>query len=498
VVAEFRADAGLKPQALAWAARQTPSTGSGQAQPKSFCFLFETQAKGISKTQRFSLWAGEPLFLFSARGLKASWRDEGGAGQPKGYPQTLWRALSHAVGTAGLSEATPGLCPLTGWLSYEAGRYFEDLPATRPAGPAIPDLYFFLPREWAWLDPVLKCWRFRLALPGKGFFNRLRAAMGLEERQHAALETPEEVELALRRWQALWAHRLKLAARYSPSNSIRRRSAHLKGLSNQAGYRKSVLQAKKYIGQGDILQANLSHGLQAGFKGSGFGLYHRLSKVNPSPFALYAQAEGLEVVSASPERLFSQHGDLVETRPIAGTHPRGKTPKADRDLKLNLMLSPKEQAEHLMLVDLERNDLGRVCRTGTVRVEEFMKVEPLSHVHHIVSRITGRLKPGKSILDLLAAGFPGGTITGAPKIRSMQIIAELEKQDRGLYTGSAGYWDPFHRRGDFNILIRTIVLKNGQAHFRVGAGIVADSDPQKEWEETLHKAAALIEALETT
>lgn len=255
-----------------------------------------------------------------------------------------------------------------------------------------------------------------------------------------------------------------------------------------------VRAAKSYIAEGDIYQANLSQRFETGFDGDAFNLYMRLREVNPSPFSGYMKFDDFTIVSSSPERLVKVEDSRMETRPIAGTRPRGRSSEEDRSLSAELLLNEKEKAEHLMLVDLERNDLGRICRTGSVRVTDLMFLEQYSHVSHIVSNITGELNPGTGIEDILRAVFPGGTITGCPKIRCMEIINELEPSPRGPYSGSFGYIG-FSRLMDFNIIIRTILIKDGTAYFHVGAGIVADSDPEKEYQETLDKAAAMIEAL---
>lgn len=255
-----------------------------------------------------------------------------------------------------------------------------------------------------------------------------------------------------------------------------------------------VRQAKKYIEAGDIYQANLSQKFTFDYKGSTLKLYGALRRINPSPFASFLKCGPTEIISSSPERLIRKQGSHCETRPIAGT--RGRKPGRENvaDLKKELLRHPKERAEHIMLVDLERNDLGRVCDFKTVRVEEMMGIEKYSHVIHIVSKITGRLAKEKDGFDLIRAMFPGGTITGCPKIRCMEIIDELEPSRRGIYTGSVGYVD-FKGDLDLNIVIRTFVLHKGKGVFQVGAGIVHDSDPAKEYEETLHKGEALAQAL---
>jgi anthranilate/para-aminobenzoate synthase component I len=259
-------------------------------------------------------------------------------------------------------------------------------------------------------------------------------------------------------------------------------------------FEKMVRRAKEYIAAGDIYQANLSQRFNFGFRGSALALYGRLRSINPSPFSSFFKIRDLQVVSSSPERLIRKKGVFCETRPIAGTCPAYGPKRKLQEWRKRLLQNPKERAEHLMLVDLERNDLGRVCDYRSVRVGEFMTLEKYSHVVHIVSKITGKLQKGKDAFDLIKAMFPGGTITGCPKIRCMEIIDELEPVKRGLYTGSLGYID---RSGDMdlNIVIRTLVLKGGTGHLQVGAGIVWDSDPAKEYEETLHKGEALVEAL---
>jgi anthranilate/para-aminobenzoate synthase component I len=256
-----------------------------------------------------------------------------------------------------------------------------------------------------------------------------------------------------------------------------------------------VERAKTYIGAGDIFQANLAQRFAAIYQGPDpFALYRRLRTVNPAPFAAFLDLGDTHVVSSSPERLVRLAGREADTRPIAGTRPRGRNPDEDASRTVQLLLSPKERAEHLMLVDLERNDLGRVCDYGSVKVDEFMVTERYSHVIHIVSNVRGRVRDGASGFDLLDAMFPGGTVTGVPKIRCLEIIEELEPVPRGLYTGSIGYVS-WSGAMDWNIIIRTLVIRGGELSLYAGAGIVADSDPAREYDETLDKARALFEAL---
>ncbi len=269
---------------------------------------------------------------------------------------------------------------------------------------------------------------------------------------------------------------------------------------SQMDYEAAVIQAKKYIAAGDIFQANLSVRFAAATSADGWAIYQALQQINPSPFACYFQTPWGEVISCSPERLVQLQDGIAQTRPIAGTRSRGATAEIDQALAQELLSSPKERAEHVMLVDLERNDLGRVCQWGSVEVNELLTIERYSHVMHLVSNVIGTLRPECDAIDLIRATFPGGTITGCPKVRCMEIIAELEPVARSLFYGSCGYLDG---RGnlDLNILIRTLLFPHTDNSPRVifgqvGAGIVADSNPEQEWYESLHKAKAQVAALE--
>jgi anthranilate synthase component 1 len=264
-------------------------------------------------------------------------------------------------------------------------------------------------------------------------------------------------------------------------------------------YLQRVRRAKEYVRAGDIYQANLSRPWHVELESAPdvAALYNRLCTTNPAPFAALAQWRGAAVISSSPERLARIEGRRIDTRPIAGTRPRSRRPGDDIAEMTALAAHPKERAEHIMLIDLERNDLGRVCEAGTVHVDELMCIESYAHVHHIVSNVSGLLRADVTPLEAVRAVFPGGTITGVPKFRCMQIIAELEGVGRGTYTGSLGY---LNRDGsmDLNILIRTMTLMGRQIEFRAGAGIVADSEPERELAETRAKARGLLAAFEVT
>ncbi len=302
----------------------------------------------------------------------------------------------------------------------------------------------------------------------------------------------------------LVAEALEAAERPAPSEALR-----IAGVREEEpdAYLARVRRAKEYVRAGDIYQANLSRpwdvllsaadpapGQPRSPHSGAAVLYERLCAANPAPFAALAQWQGISILSSSPERLVRVDGRRVDTRPIAGTRPRSRDPARESLEMSELAAHPKERAEHIMLIDLERNDLGRVCEAGSVRVDELMIIESYQHVHHIVSNVTGTLRPEVTPLGAVRAVFPGGTITGCPKFRCMQIIAELEGAGRGAYTGSLGYLSRDGRL-DLNILIRTMTLRGRRLSFRAGAGIVADSDPERELEETRAKARGLLAAL---
>src|SRR5438093_600138 len=264
---------------------------------------------------------------------------------------------------------------------------------------------------------------------------------------------------------------------------------------SKADFEKMVMQTKEYIKAGDIFQGVLSQRWQASMRARPFDLYRALRVINPSPYMYYLRFPEVELVGASPEVLVRCEDDLVQLRPIAGTRRRGATEEEDRALREELLANAKERAEHVMLVDLGRNDVGRVARPGTVRVKDFMVVEQYSHVMHLVSQVEGRLSPGRDAYDVLRACFPAGTVSGAPKIRAMEIIEELEPSRRGAYAGAVGYFG-FSGNMDTCINIRTVVIRGRQAFIQAGAGIVAGSDPEAEYVETCNKAKAMMRAVE--
>lgn len=323
--------------------------------------------------------------------------------------------------------------------------------------------------------------------------DRCRGAMlhdHLEDRYWLIAEDDAELDRAGRELESVDA-----SPQQSPSTGLAPGALTLQADPGER-YKKGVARIRRYIRDGDVFQVNLSRGWEA--RGEKVvdpaDLYEALARANPAPFAALARMPGGTVVSSSPERLVSVSGRSVETRPIAGTRPRGASEDDDSRLSSELVSHPKERAEHIMLIDLERNDLGRVCEVGSVEVDELMVIESYAHVHHIVSNVRGRLRPEATAADVIRAVFPGGTITGCPKVRCMEIIAELETTGRSFYTGALGYLG-CDGRMDLNILIRSMVVSGNRIGFRTGAGIVADSDPAAELAETEDKARGLLAAI---
>lgn len=380
-----------------------------------------------------------------------------------------------------------------GFLSYEFKNHLERLPDTVVDDLETPDLRLGFVRR------VLS-WDHRTARMGLCVNQPARSRDVTEDYARTARAVEhlytEVVSLEVTRTLA----HAGVAAAAVLDRPPRTAPQALRSNLTRKAYERMLAAAKEHVFAGNIYQANLSHRFEAPFRGSGVPLYRHLRRINPSPFASYIRLPSLggqpaaEIVSCSPERLVWLHEGRVETRPIAGTRPRNADSRADRRLERDLLASDKERAEHVMIVDMARNDIGRVCKLGTVEVGRFMTVERYSHVQHLVSNIVGELSDDCDGLDVLAATFPGASITGVPKVRCMQIIDELETVRRGIYTGSAGYIG-LDGALDFNILIRSFLLQEGRAWFHVGGGIVADSDAGHEYEETLSKGRALYEAL---
>lgn len=354
-----------------------------------------------------------------------------------------------------------------GYFAYGMANFFEKLPKTAIDDIKAPDLYFLFVDKSIAYDHVKK--ELYIIVLGKEYDELAKKIGEIKKIAKGKIKMPQ-----------------------NPKARIR--CGALRSNFRKPDYLKAILKVKDYIKAGDTFQVNLSQRFEAPIAGDPLAIYENLIKINPSPFSALLEFEDLKIIGSSPERLVKLENGNVITRPIAGTRPRGKTRKEDLRLEKELLSSHKELAEHTMLVDLERNDLGKVCDYGSVKLTEEMIVERYSHVMHIVSNIEGRLHKGKDRFDLLKATFPGGTITGCPKIRTMEIIDELEPTSRGPYTGSLGYFN-FAGDMDFNIIIRTLAMKDGKVYVQAGGGIVADSVPEDEYKETLYKAQAMIRAI---
>ncbi len=374
-----------------------------------------------------------------------------------------------------------------GVLSYDFVHYFEKLPKNAIDDLSLPDAHFLMIDKLVAFDhKEKKSWI--IVCPGAR-----NSGEKLSEWSVIYDEAEDEIEKIFKK---IFLQRSQLPKKIHNYRLNPKQKIEILYEMKKDEYIDIVKRAKEYIATGDIFQANLSQRLSA-YIGDidRWNIYRTLSAINPAPFAAYLDFGDYQIVSSSPERLLRVKDKIIETRPIAGTRPRGKNYKEDESMRAELLLNEKERAEHIMLVDLERNDLGKVSDYGTVKVDEFMITEDCSHVIHIVSNITGRISERKDCFDAIKSAFPGGTITGVPKIRCMEIIDELEPVRRGPYTGSLGYIS-FSGNIDLNIIIRTFVIKDKMAYVQAGAGIVADSDPEREYHETLKKAEALIKTIE--
>jgi anthranilate synthase component 1 len=364
---------------------------------------------------------------------------------------------------------------LAGYFGYEMVRHIESkaLGSRKPDPLGTPDMLLLVSDELAVIDNVLgRLYLVVYADPGQP--GALRTASERLEKLRSRLARPLDQKLVLERFTDA-------------------EDAPVERSIGEPDFLAAVARCKEYILAGDVMQVQISQRSSRTFTAPAVSLYRSLRGINPSPYMFHFDFGDHHVVGASPEILVRLSGDTITLRPIAGTRPRGATPEEDAARAEELLADPKERAEHVMLIDLGRNDVGRVAKPGSVRVTDRMVVERYSHVMHIVSNVEGRVGEGRDALDVLKAAFPAGTVSGAPKVRAMQIIDELEPVKRGVYSGAVGYLG-FNGDMDLAIGIRTALLKDGRLHVQAAAGIVADSDPRSEWEETKHKARAILKA----
>jgi anthranilate synthase component 1 len=440
-------------------------------------FLLES-VEGGERWGRYSFIGHRPRLLVRARGDNIELTRNGKQcgkfkASPLDYLKNLMQTFQ-AVSVDGLPRFFGGL---VGYLSYDVVRFIEHLPTSKPDDVGMPDAAFMMPEQVMIYDNLTQTIKVVANIYVPEYVNHATAY------DQAVAQIDQTLGL--------------LSEPVPPSKPTGKPKQELVLRANMERdrFEGMVKRAKQYIEDGEAIQVVLSQRFDTDLVSEPFDIYRALRRINPSPYMYYLDFDGDVVIGASPEVLVRLENGRVALRPIAGTRPRGKNSSEDRRLAEELLADPKERAEHVMLVDLGRNDVGRVATVGTVEVTDLMVVEYYSHVMHLVSHVEGDLATGLDMFDVLRASFPAGTVSGAPKVRAMEIIDELEPSRRGLYAGAVGYFS-FSGNMDFCITIRTMLVRNGRIYLQVGAGIVADSVPESEYEETVAKGEALVRALE--
>ena len=455
---------------------ETPVSALQKMADSRYVFLLES-VEGGEKLAQYSFLGGDPVLVFKSRGQEVEIR----RGRRKEKVIAKSDPLEVLKGIMSMYRVVdPGGLPrfyggAVGYMGYDMVRFFERLPAQNPDDLGLPDSIFILSSFLLIFDHV-------------SHTIKVVSCAFIED------DVDDAYRSAIKRMDRTIA-RLRRAPRLTPSLRPKRTMLQLKSNFTKTEFLKSVRKAKDYIRKGEIIQVVLSQRWQRGIRADAFSIYRALRSINPSPYMYFLKYGDLKIVGSSPEVMVRVEGGVVTLRPIAGTRPRSRNEQADEALSRELLRDPKERAEHIMLVDLGRNDVGRVCNYSTVKVDELMVIEKYSHVMHIVSNVVGKLRRGKDQFDVLRACFPAGTVAGAPKVRAMEIIEELEPVRRGPYAGAVGYFS-FSGNLDTCINIRAMTIKDDTAYIQAGAGIVADSKPQKEYEETRNKARAMLKAIE--
>ncbi len=459
---------------------ETPVSAFRKIDSGNYAFLLES-VEGGEQWGRYSFLGSNPSLVVRGRGERVEVLQGQTTEVIAGVrdPLTaLQRVLARyrAVPVPGLPRFTGGL---VGYIGYDVVRHLERLPTTANEDLDLPDALFLLTDTLLIFDNVTH----RITVVSNAVVPD-RSADGVERAYRESQQKIDAIVAALRRPVGAPAGCAGAAAAGGPASTLSR-----------PDFCGAVRRAKEYIRAGDVIQVVLSQRLAVRTGADPFDVYRALRVVNPSPYMYYLRLGELKVVGSSPEMLVRLEGERIDLRPIAGTRPRGMTEDEDERLAAELLADPKERAEHIMLVDLGRNDVGKVARVGSVSVPHLMAVERYSHVMHLVSHVRGLVEPGRSAFDVLKACFPAGTVTGAPKVRAMEIIEELEPVRRGPYAGAVGYVS-FSGNLDTCITIRTILFTRGLAMIQAGAGIVADSDPEREYEETMNKARGMRRAIQ--
>jgi anthranilate synthase component 1 len=464
---------------------ETPVSAFLKVDEGAYSYLLES-VESQENVGRYSFLASRPSLVFESKDKQVTYVDfSKGSRITRTFacdqsPLEEIRSLLKGFKFVPL-KGLPRFCGgFVGYMGYDMVRFFEEIPDKNFDDLNTQDCVFMLSDTLIIFDHVNR---------------KIKIVANAILKQKDPVSVRKAYARALKSIDRLVA-RLKKPLRTAQEPKRVKKELQVTSNMTRAEFKKAVLQAKEYIKKGDIIQVVLSQRFKMRLQSRPFDIYRSLRSVNPSPYMFFLKLSDMFLVGSSPELLVRCEDGLVETRPIAGTRRRGNSESEDEKLVRELLSDKKEKAEHLMLVDLGRNDLGRVSRYGTVKVTEFMGIEKYSHVMHIVSNVTGRLKEKKDALDALVSCFPAGTVSGAPKIRAMEIIDDLEFTRRGPYAGAIGYFS-FSGNLDSCIIIRTIVIKNGFLYIQAGAGIVSDSDPEREYQETVNKAKALLEAVKS-
>jgi anthranilate synthase component I len=456
-----------------------------------YSYLLES-VEGGERLGRYSFLSSGPSLIFKSKGKKVSWETMDGKSEEKETDNPLGelKKLMKKYKPVKLRDLPRFFGGALGYISYDMVRFFERIPDKNPDDLKMDDAVFVVTDTMLIFDHL----NHKIKVVSCAYVD----GQGRMDIETIYKEACRKVDVLIRKLKQpvdreKITHSFEIPAEQSRQTALFMNK--VKSNFTQKGFEKAVEKTKEYIKAGDIIQGVISQRFAVDISVEPFDIYRSLRMVNPSSYMFYLDFEDMKMVGSSPEILVRLEDGLIENRPIAGTRPRGGTEEQDKKLAEELLADPKELAEHIMLVDLGRNDVGRVAEYKTVHVPELMVIERYSHVQHIVSDVKGKLLPGKDAFDVLEACFPAGTVSGAPKIRAMEIIDEVEPTRRGPYAGCVGYFS-FSGNLDTCITIRTIVIKNGRAYIQAGAGIVADSQPAKEYVETLNKARALIKAIE--
>lgn len=452
----------------------TPVSAHLKLGESDYSFLLES-VEGAERWARYSFLGQDPYLVINCKDGEATVSEGNKTHTEKGEPLEILKKYLAPFKPAQLSELPPFQGGAVGFLSYDAVRYFEDIPKNAKEDLSFADAIFML------TDTIL-------------IFDHLKHKIKVVVNAKIDSDSDKAYDQAVKKIEKIIAKLNKLQPAKALIEPMEAPQDIETNVSKEQ-FIEAVEAAKEYIRAGDIIQVVLSQRFSLPFKGKeAFDIYRILRTLNPSPYMYYLTLKDLKLIGCSPEALVKVEGTTATTRPIAGTRRRGIDETEDFSLQEEMKNSEKEKAEHLMLLDLGRNDLGRVCQTGSVMVDQFMKVEKFSHVMHMSSSVSGQLAKDKDAFDALRAVFPAGTVSGAPKIRAMEIIDELEPTLRGPYAGAVGYFS-YNGNLDSAIAIRTIIVKDGRAYVQAGAGIVYDSEPEHEYKECLNKAQALLKSL---